>query len=500
MATILFDQHATTTASTIGRMERVLSTRHSLILVPSYNPSSEDWLRTWVSRNAMGVDLFVGCDYRIVRCMRRKGWRGHVLWTAHADLPHGASGLRTVLPFLWKTDVIWVASRADKEIYESLVAQDGAQPEVVYLPYGIDFDTSSPLVDQADRQRLRQEWGIAPEDYVVIYAGRILPQKNVHSAIEVIYHLSLLCPNIRFVIAGRFEELPFREFGLWVQDIQTKVNYLIEELHIAEHVRFVGWLDKIRMKELYRIGDTLMNLTLDTDNFGNAQIEAMGAGLPVIGTAWGALKDTIIEGQTGFLADTWISEYGIRFDMPKVVNSLQLLSVQPALRNMIGIYAAQYATSQYSMTAYRERLIEMIDALLSVAPMPSTARFANLGVSLQARFATVDQYTGDEVALFPAFSRLSDPQWTQLIRPYSSLGWLDPSSGNRMFTALRGGIQGEFYYSTDLLWPIRIRVDHQEAKGLNQLTRYPCANRQALDCPDDTIRTLVRKGLAGISN
>lgn len=498
MATILFDRHVTTTASTIDRIERVLNARYDLLHVPMYHPSAEDRILTWVSQNAMQTDLFVGCDYRIVRHMRRHGWRGHILWTAHADLPHGASGLRTVLPFLWRTDVVWVASRADKGIYESLVTRDGAHPEEVYLPYGLDFKTPGAS-SRADRQRLRMEWGIAPEEFVVVYAGRIVPQKNVHSTIEAIYYLSLERPNVKFVIAGRFEEMPFREFGLWVTDIGAKFQRVIDRLHLADRVKFVGWLDQERMNELYAIGDVLVNLTLDTDNFGNAQVEAMGAGLPVIGTAWGALKDTVIDGHTGFLADTWVSQYGIRFDMLKVVKALDLMATAPVFRSELGAWASQHVRRRYSMSSFSERLFGTIDALLSTAPQESRAQLTKLGESLQSRFSTADPSTGDRLGTFPRFRCLWDQEWTQLIAPYSSLKWPNSQCGDHLSVALPGRLQDKFYYSNDLLWPVRISVDKREAMVMNQLNRYPGVSRRSLDCPEEVIRALVRKGLVAMS-
>ena len=503
MAAILFGQNdrklGFSTNNTVRRIESILKTRHSLLQVPAYDASSEAGIQTWISQNGLGADLYVGSDYRVLRRLRELGWKGRVLWIAHGDLPHGASGLRSGLPFLWMTDAIWVASYADKRTYESLVAQNGSQPKIALLPYGVDCNAYSPLTE-TDRRSLRQEWGIVPEEFVVVYTGRISAAKNVQSAVEALYYLSLLGPKVKFLVAGTFDNRAFREFHFWATDPSTKIQRLIEHFGLADRVKFVGWVDQGRLNELYNVGDVFINLTLDVgENFGNTQVEAMSAGLPVVGTAWGGLKDTIVEGQTGFLADTWISEYGVRFDMPKVINVLRLLMDQPTFRNKIGTYASQRAREQYSLDMYSDRLLELIDTLVSTTSRESRARFTNFGSSLHSRFTIIDDYTGDRLAGAPIFPRLSDPHWTELIAPYTSLGWIEPSSGNHLFTALMGRTESEYYYSTDLLWPVRIRTDAEDAKVIQQLSRYPGLNRGSLDCSDDVICKLVRKGLVGIS-
>ena len=52
------------------------------------------------------------------------------------------------------------------------------------------------------------------------------------------------------------------------------------------------------VREFYNIADVAINLTLHHDeNFGLAQVEAMACGLPVVGSLWGGLKDTIRDGR-----------------------------------------------------------------------------------------------------------------------------------------------------------------------------------------------------------
>lgn len=58
-------------------------------------------------------------------------------------------------------------------------------------------------------------------------------------------------------------------------------------------------------RQIWQAGDiyTLMSDNIQ-ESFGLSPVEAMAAGLPVVGSDWNGLKDTIVHGRTGYLAPT----------------------------------------------------------------------------------------------------------------------------------------------------------------------------------------------------
>ncbi|HEX7887228.1 MAG TPA: glycosyltransferase [Phenylobacterium sp.] len=64
-------------------------------------------------------------------------------------------------------------------------------------------------------------------------------------------------------------------------------------------VRFVGWADDDRLRELYR--DCQAFILPSAEDFGIAPIEAMAAGKPVIAYGSGGVLDTVLPGETGLL-------------------------------------------------------------------------------------------------------------------------------------------------------------------------------------------------------
>ena len=80
----------------------------------------------------------------------------------------------------------------------------------------------------------------------------------------------------------------------------SHINRLVEELHIRNHVLFLGKQDNL--EELYSISD-LMLLLSEKESFGLVALEAMACGVPVIGTNVGGIPEVISDGETGYICE-----------------------------------------------------------------------------------------------------------------------------------------------------------------------------------------------------
>ena len=68
----------------------------------------------------------------------------------------------------------------------------------------------------------------------------------------------------------------------------------------VDNISFLGWVDDVTLQRL--MGEAIATLYGPVDeDFGISPVESMAAGKPVIGVAEGGLKETIIDGETGFL-------------------------------------------------------------------------------------------------------------------------------------------------------------------------------------------------------
>jgi hypothetical protein len=95
--------------------------------------------------------------------------------------------------------------------------------------------------------------------------------------------------------------------------------------------------------------DVLFHPTNSIDeNFGYVPVEAMCCGVPVVGTAYGGLKDTILHGITGYTIPSWVTASGIRMDLVKAEAYLLQLLRNENERALMSKDAAAHARTNYS--------------------------------------------------------------------------------------------------------------------------------------------------------
>ncbi|MBA2681375.1 MAG: glycosyltransferase, partial [Ktedonobacteraceae bacterium] len=184
-----------------------------------------------------------------------------------------------------------------------LVDDYAADPsKVVVLPSAVNIDVFKP----EDRSIARRIAGVADDDFVVVYVGRMLPRKDVRNVVRGVASLLQRCresahpltSKIKLVLVGGETAEPdpvaTPEIGV--------LQRLVAELGIDDHVRFIGKRQQDSLRYYYSAG----NIAVTTpwyEPFGLTPLEGMACGRPVIGSAVGGITFTLVDGQTGFLVE-----------------------------------------------------------------------------------------------------------------------------------------------------------------------------------------------------
>ncbi|MGQ4276491.1 glycosyltransferase family 4 protein [Pseudidiomarina sp. E22-M8] len=108
---------------------------------------------------------------------------------------------------------------------------------------------------------------------------RLEPGKNVGAAIATLQHLPV---RYHLTVAGDGSELDM-------------LRQHASRCDVADRVHFVGWVPYEKKAELLG-GMDLFFLPSELDSFGMGFLEAMAAGLPVVGVAYGPIVDVVPEG------------------------------------------------------------------------------------------------------------------------------------------------------------------------------------------------------------
>ncbi len=127
-----------------------------------------------------------------------------------------------------------------------------------------------------------------------------------------------------------------------------RTRELVEELGLADRVRFIGIVDEVA--PLLAAADLLL-LPSETESFGLAALEAMASGVPVVASRVGGLPEVVEHGVTGYLAPVGDVEAMADF-------SLRILS-DCALRKRLGEAARERAVRLFDWHAIVPRYEEV---------------------------------------------------------------------------------------------------------------------------------------------
>jgi len=183
----------------------------------------------------------------------------------------------------------WYYSRCD------VVVTPSAEAERVLRSYGIRNRIEviktgvvpAPPAEPDGRRTTREAYALRPDDFVLLYVGRIAREKNLDMLLRALKRVGADRDNVRLIIVGGGPAF-------------AEVRRLAERLAIADRVRFAGMLRREQIDPIYAAAD-LFVFPSTTETQGIAICEAMSAGLPVVAVNAGGIPENIRDGVDGFL-------------------------------------------------------------------------------------------------------------------------------------------------------------------------------------------------------
>lgn len=345
-------------------MTDAITARHELVfLPPEYNYASGETLVRMTEDYLRSIDVLVGCPSGMLPEVRqRMGSSVPFVGFLLGVLSRSGWDLEDQVPFLTSNDVFVANCTADLE----LAGRYFSNAQARLLPFAVDESVFYP-VDEAERRAIRERHGFRPVDRILVYSGRTTLQKNVHGLLKVFSAVQALVPEACLVIAGPTQQHGSDEFGVLPVNMPNTVRRLVARLGIPEgRVRMMDRASPKQLRELYNVADAKVNLTLHHDeNFGLAQVEAMACGTPVIGTAWGGLKDTVVDGVSGYTVSTSPTPSGVKVSWWEAVNRIVGLLCDPAARERFRESCVRHATGRYSQARYEGTLLDILDTAVA---------------------------------------------------------------------------------------------------------------------------------------
>jgi glycosyltransferase involved in cell wall biosynthesis len=145
----------------------------------------------------------------------------------------------------------------------------------------------------------------------ILFVGGNMQRKGLIDLIRAASILKEDFPNFHINVAGRDRFIP-------------KYQQLCEKNNVSNNFDFLGWVSQDQLLSLYQ-KSTVFVLPSLTEALGVVFLEAMAAGVPVIGTKVGGIPEIIVNEQNGLLVPVRSPEC--------ISESIKRLANNPDLRN-----------------------------------------------------------------------------------------------------------------------------------------------------------------------
>jgi glycosyltransferase involved in cell wall biosynthesis len=226
--------------------------------------------------------------------------------------------------------------------------QDGlriySKAKVTMIPQGVSLPATSVADRSAAPSRGQRDGVLQPLE--LLYVGAIQDRKDVIFLIEAL-------PLLRARLNGRFDvrlkivgpDLEWKSYGI-------AVRRRVRDLDLEGCVAFLGY---VRDPEQYYLDADLFVFASVLEGFGNAIIEAMSYGLPVVVRTLPGVTDFIVEsGRNGFL-------FG---DANDYIETVVRLADDPALRQEVGRQARADVGERFSLESISHRYRALYEELV----------------------------------------------------------------------------------------------------------------------------------------
>ncbi|ENW90126.1 glycosyltransferase family 4 protein [Acinetobacter dispersus] len=231
------------------------------------------------------------------------------------------------------TDVTCVPSQYTEQALRGF----GVTCPLVVVGRGVDTEKFSP---QHRLQPLRQQWGVDADTRVMLYVGRLSPEKEVDVLIKSFHALQAQQgKNVKFVIVGDGPD-------------RARLGKMAQ----SDDIIFMGSLSGRELSAAYASADVFA-FASQADTFGNVVLEAIASGLAVVAYDYVCAHQHVKPNVTG-----WLTPLG---QTDHLIQSICQLPALPQLRQM-GLLASesvQQSSWQFPVQQLEQALYQVVRSL-----------------------------------------------------------------------------------------------------------------------------------------
>ncbi|HBY06242.1 MAG TPA: hypothetical protein DEH22_00015 [Chloroflexi bacterium] len=253
----------------------------------------------------------------------------------------GDAFMKAFIPgFCASMDMVVAPSMGLKKVLE----RAGVTNHIEVIPNGVNLSAFRGVVHPIPKAEL----GFTDEDVVLAFSGRLAPEKNLPFLLRAFNGACQAFENLGLLIIGDGPE-------------RGNLEDRVRHMGIEDRVKFTGRIDYKDMPNYLVSADAFVTASV-TEVHPLSVIEAMGAGLPVLGIESPGVGDTVNDGEDGFI----VPEEDLATFTAKMVR----LATDTELRQTM----SQKARQTSELYAYERTAQLMLDLYQKVAAAHSGRR------------------------------------------------------------------------------------------------------------------------------
>ena len=172
---------------------------------------------------------------------------------------------------------------APSQSVADIVRERGAETEITVIPTGVNY----PRFSQGDGSRIRAEYDIPEEAFLMGHVGRLAPEKNLEFLAKAVCEFLKTAPDSHFLIVGD---------GPSVETMKST----FQNAGAADRTHFTGIQKDQNLVNCYHAMDVLA-FSSKSETQGMVLAEAMAAHTPVVALDAPGARDIVAHEQNGLL-------------------------------------------------------------------------------------------------------------------------------------------------------------------------------------------------------
>ena len=269
-----------------------------------------------------------------VATIYRKLWRNSppVIITAHGGDLYALRG--TFLTRIKR----WILSRATSVTVVSQAMRPHClelgcdESKISVRPMGVDLEETFTPGDGSSVRR------------GLIFVGRLVEKKGVAYLIQAMSKLVETYPDLMLVIIGAGPDTP-------------ALLDLTHKLRLDENIEFVGSMPNTELPDRFRAAQiavmpSVIAASGDQEGLGLVAVEAMGCGCAVVASDLPAVRDTVLDGETGLMA--------IPGDAASLAEKISTLLADDNLRRKLAANGRDYALQKFDWKVVGKGYAELL--------------------------------------------------------------------------------------------------------------------------------------------